>query len=66
MRKPMATTPPVRRGLGERDRFIIFLPKELGAQVRMLAAEGRRPINTQVEILIEQALRQAPAIVAVA
>lgn len=58
MRKNVATTPPPKPRWGNRDRFIIFLPKELGAAVRAQAAEGRRPINTQFEILIEQALRK--------
>ena len=60
MRKQLVATPLGRRGLGPRQRFIIFLPDEIAAEVRRLASEGRRPINTQMEILVETALRQEP------
>ncbi len=58
MSKSVVATPLTRRGMGPRQRFIILLPDRMANQVRLLAAQGRRPLNTQVEILIEQALRQ--------
>lgn len=44
------------RTKGERQRFIILLPDAIAEQIRALANEGRRPLNTQFEILLEQAL----------
>lgn len=41
-----------------RQRFIIFLPVDLAEQIRALAQAGRRPLNTQFEILLEDVLRQ--------
>lgn len=39
-----------------RQRFIILLPAEMAEQIRTLASEGRRPLNSQFEMLIEEAL----------
>ena len=44
---------------GEKKEHIhLLLPRDLAAAVRALAAQERRPLVTQIEILLEQALRQ--------
>ena len=41
-----------------RQRIILNFPEDLANKVRELAARERRPLSTQIEVLVEQALRQ--------
>lgn len=54
----MSRTPVIERPKTSRQRFILFLPDEIAQQVRALALAGRRPLNSQLEMLIEEGLRQ--------
>lgn len=44
----------------ERHRIILNVRGELADEVRMLAAQERRTINSTVELLIERGLRDWP------
>lgn len=54
----MVTPPTRQRGLGPRQRFILFLPDAMAEHIRWLARRGRRPLNTQMEMILEEGLRQ--------
>ena len=41
-----------------RQRFIIFVRDDLADEVRRLAREGKRPLNSEFELILEQWLRQ--------
>ncbi|GAC1647962.1 MAG: hypothetical protein NVS4B6_22700 [Mycobacterium sp.] len=45
-------------------RFVVTFPVDLGDKVRELAARERRPITTQIQMLVERALGYAPEAVA--
>ena len=41
-------------------RIILNFPPELALRVRELAARERRPLSTQIQVLVERALEQEP------
>ena len=47
--------------LGPRQRFIVDLPDDLAEEVRRFATEGRRPLNSQFALIVEQWLREVAA-----
>ena len=43
-----------------KHRFVVMLPIELAERVRDMAERERRPLSTQIQVLVERALAQEP------
>lgn len=49
---------PTRRKRAPRQRILLNVPPELADRLRELAERERRPLSTQIQVLVERALEQ--------
>lgn len=40
------------------NEFHLYIPEPLAGQIRVLAQEGRRPLNSQILLLVEDGMKR--------